>query len=131
MARLSSRHWILKVFAGALLVAAAGCASTPPPRAELAQAQRAVDQAVTENSGEFAALELERAREKLTAAQTEMDAERYPEARRLAEEALADAELARAKADASRTVRNADELAETIERLREEAQARGSAPAVQ
>ena len=131
MARISSRNWVLKFFAGACLIGAAGCASAPPPRAELAQAQRAVDQAVTENSGEFAALELEKAREKLTAAQTEMDAERYPEARRLAEEALADAELARAKADASRTVRNADELAQTIERLREEAQARGSAPAAQ
>lgn len=131
MARLSARTWILNLLAGACLIGTVGCAGTPPPRVELAQAQRAVDQAVTENSGEFAALELEKAREKLAAAQVEMDAERYPEARRLADEALADAELARAKADASRTVRNADELAQTIERLREEAQTRGGAPAVQ
>lgn len=118
----------------ALAIAALGlttaCSSMPPPRAEIAQAQRAVDQAVTENSGEFAALELEKAREKLAAAQAEMHAERYPEARRLAEEALVDAELARARADASRTARNADELAQTIERLREEAQLRSRAAPV-
>lgn len=127
----SARNLAWTGVAGALLLGAVACGSTPPPRVEMAQAQRAVDQAVTENSGEFAALELQKAREKLSAARAEMDAERYPEARRLAEEALADAELARAKAEASRTARNADELAQTIERLREEAQMRGGASAVQ
>lgn len=120
-----------RILAGAMLASAVGCAGVPPPREELAQAQRAVDQAMAENAVEFAALEVEKARDKLARARAEMSAERYADARRFAEEALVDAELALAKADAAKTTRNADELVQTVQRLREEAQLRSRAPAVE
>lgn len=123
--------YVSRILAGAVVASAVGCAGVPPPREELAQAERAVDQAMAENAVEFAALEVEKARDKLAQARAEMSTERYADARRLAEEALVDAELALAKADAAKTTRNADELAQTVQRLREEAQLRSRAPAMQ
>lgn len=123
-------------FGGAVLALAliglAGCSSTPPPRPEVAQAERAVDYALTtEGTAEHASLETQKAREKLELARAALHEERYADAKRLADEALVDAELARAKAEAATMARNADELARTIERLREEAQVRVGAPPMQ
>ncbi len=71
---------------------------------------------------EFAALEVQKAREKLAMAQDAMREEDYEEAKRFSEQALVDAELAMAKADAGKAQHTARELERTIERLRDEAQ---------
>jgi hypothetical protein len=61
------------------------------------------------------------AREKLLAAQKAMDDDDYEEARRLAEQATVDAQLAQAKASSAETQQQAAELRKTIDALREEA----------
>ena len=117
---------------GVALAGVVGCSSTPPPRPEVAQAERAVDQAMaTGGATEHAALEMQKAREKLELARAAMRDERYADARRFADEALVDAELARAKAEAATMARNAEELMLTIERLREEAQRGVGGPSMQ
>jgi hypothetical protein len=116
---------------GLALIGLGGCSSTPQPRPEVAQAERAVDQAIaTDGATEHAALEIQKARDKLNGARAAMQEERYADANRLADEALVDAELARAKAEAATLARSADELARTIERLRDEAQTRVGVPPV-
>jgi hypothetical protein len=60
------------------------------------------------------------AREHLEEARDLVDAERYDPARRLAEKALVEAQLAEAKANSARAQRNAEELREHITTLRRE-----------
>ncbi|MDT8386204.1 MAG: DUF4398 domain-containing protein [Thiogranum sp.] len=112
----------MSVVALGAALAMSGCSSTPPPRSELAQAEQAVNEALSENAMEFAALEVQKAREKLALAQDAMRDEDYKEAKRFSEQALVDAELAVAKADAGKAQQSAQELERTIERLRDEAQ---------
>lgn len=125
-----SRYLLASVL-GMAIVGLSACSSTPPPRPQLVQAEHAVDQALTDEASEFAALEVRKARDKLHMAQAAMQKENYVEATRLADEALVDAELARTRAEATKAQRAADELAMTIERLRHEAQMRVDEPALQ
>lgn len=115
-------HRTMSVAVLGAALAMSACSSTPPPRSELAQAERAVNEALSENAMEFAALEVQKAREKLALAQDAMRDEDYEEAKRFSEQALVDAELAVAKADAGKAQHTARELERTIERLRDEAQ---------
>ncbi len=85
------------VLVGVLLVGLAGCASTPPPTAELGAANAAITVAATPDSQRYAADELAAARNQLTAAQAAMAKQDYPQAQQLAARAQADADLARAK----------------------------------
>ena len=79
----------------------AGCASTPPPTAELAAAESAVAEAAGGSAGDFAPVELGFARDKLAAAQAAVEAREYERARSAAAQAQADAELALAKSRAA------------------------------
>lgn len=110
------------VAVGAAILALAACASTPKPVAELASARTAVDSVEDTAAAREAPVLLDRARSKLQRAESAMEAERYDEARRLANESLADAQLARATADAAVAERNARELEESIRVLRSEIQ---------
>lgn len=111
--------------AGALLVFSAlglgACSSMPPPEGAMSQAELAVQEAGSSRAPELAATELNQARTKLDAAKRAMDAERYLEARRLAEKALVDAQLAEARAEAEADKRTAQELRKSIEALQQEA----------
>lgn len=109
----------------ATLLLSACAASGPPPTDDVAAAEQAVKRAQQTQAREFAALELNLAEEKLQQAQTittKEDDDRYPEATRLAREALADARLAEAKARAAQARGNEQEMRKTIEALREETQ---------
>ncbi len=110
---------------GALLVFSAlgvsACSSIPPPEGAISQAELAVQEAGSSRAPELAATELNQARSKLDAAQRAMDAERFLEARRLAEKALVDAQLAEVKAEAEADMRTAQELRKSIEALQQEA----------
>jgi hypothetical protein len=87
----------------ALVVLAAGCASTPPiPETSLAAAQQAIGDATTLDAGKFAAAELDEARSKLSAAQRAVDEKQMVAAERLAMEARAEAELASARTAAAK-----------------------------
>jgi Domain of unknown function (DUF4398) len=104
----------------AALLAAAGCA-TKPPTEKVEVAEAAVQSADTRGAAEDAPLELRLAREKLERARTAMAKEEYVTARRLAEQAQVDAQLAEAKAQSSAALNSAREMRDSIESLRDEA----------
>lgn len=84
--------------AALLLVGLAGCASVPPPTAELGEADAAIASvAATPEATRYAADELNAARHELAAAQAAMAQQDYALALRLAAGAQADVDLARAK----------------------------------
>lgn len=106
-----------------ILAGIGGCAtSAPPPEQELAQAEQKVAAARQSNASEFAALELRTAEDKLKQARAAMDEEDYVTARRLAEAALVDAQVAESKAHSQSTMNAAQELSQSIESLRRESE---------
>lgn len=68
-------------------------------------------------ASEYASGDLYQARQKLDAAEAAIRADEYEHARRLAEEATANAELAETKAYAEIARRNAEEIRKNIETL--------------
>src|SRR5699024_4509358 len=95
-----------------------GCASVPPPRGEMAASALAVSEAQEAEAPQYAPAELRSAREKMKVAKEAMADEDYKKARRFAEQALVDAQLAQAKADIQR--QNVEALRQSIESLRHE-----------
>ena len=82
------------------LIFFSGCSTARPPTAILRNAELEVRAADEAKADELAPADLKNARDKLARAKQAMAAERYDDARRLAESAQVDAELAGAKADA-------------------------------
>ena len=97
-----------------------GCASVPEPVGELASARTALNSIQDGDAQTLAPVEVDRAKSKLQRAEEAMADERYAEARRLAEESLADTELERAKVTAIEAQRSADELEKSIQVMRYE-----------
>jgi hypothetical protein len=97
-----------------------GCASTGDmPREQMAVARAAVERASGPAAAE-APVEVSQAREKLERANAAMARKDYDDARRLAEKAEADANLAEAKSHSVRSDRALVEVREGIRQLREE-----------
>lgn len=110
----------LRLAAAASLLALLGaCASTPPPAEELAVGRAAVERAGS-STGADAPLALARSRDKLAQANTAFTQKDYAAARRLAEQAEADAVLAEAQARSVRSSKALAEVREGIRQLREE-----------
>lgn len=105
------------LLAGATLLISA-CASTPPPREQLAVSRAAVER--TSASAAEAPTDAANAREKFERATAAMNNKDYALARQLAEQAEADATLAEANARVARSDRALGELRESIRTLREE-----------
>ena len=105
------------------VVGLSGCAGRPPAATleRLSQADLAVQQADKSKAPEYASLELYTAKEQLASAQQAMQRKDYGEARRLAERALVNAQLAETMAQAAQTSQHATELRHSIEALRREA----------
>jgi hypothetical protein len=109
--------------AGALLAPAlmlGGCASTPEPVAEMATARSTVNSVEAVDVRQMAPVQLDRAQTKLERAEAALREENYDEARRLAQEAQADAQLAEALTEARIAQRNAEQIEQSIEILRRE-----------
>jgi multidrug efflux pump subunit AcrA (membrane-fusion protein) len=116
----SLRQWIgVPLVCG--ILGMAGCAGKPP-LANLSQAELAVQEADTKTASQYAPLELKTAREQLAEATRAMDDEEYDAARRLADQALVNAQLAEAKAGAEKARQAAAELQKSIQTLRTEVQ---------
>lgn len=81
-------------------LAAAGCASLPPPTAELAAARQAVTAAEAADADQYAPQALEQARNELQEAQAALERGRTEEARAGALAAAADGDLARVRSQA-------------------------------
>ncbi len=103
-------------------VAMSGCSARNYPAAIVSQAEIAVWEASESRAPQHAPLELRVAREKVEAAKQALKSENYESARRLAEQALVDAQLAKAKADSQFARQNAEELQKTLDALRIEAE---------
>jgi hypothetical protein len=101
-------------------VGVAGCASDPAPEAELGAADLAVNQAEQANAPAQASGPYQLARDKLERARDAMEDGENLEARRLAEQALVDAQLAEAQARSEVARSNAAELRTSIETLQDE-----------
>ncbi|MGH8501924.1 MAG: DUF4398 domain-containing protein [Gammaproteobacteria bacterium] len=111
------------ILIGGLTVAAAGlsgCASTPPPLAEIARADTAIGLAEQADARTYAPVELDSAIKKLKEARAAMAAEDFKITRRLAEQAQVEAELAQAKAQTGRAQQSVQQVRESIRLLREE-----------
>lgn len=110
-----------------LVAASVGCSSVKRPTAELAAADTALAKADEAQAAAQSPLPLKNARDKIGAARQVVDDDdkdkdaRHTNARRLAEEARADADLAEAQARAKAARRGVDELRIAIEAVRREA----------
>jgi hypothetical protein len=94
-----------------------GCSTTQPPVDSIAAADLAVKSALNSKASESAPLDLRLAVEKLDRAKEAMSQKDNTHARRLAEEALVDAQVAEAKTgsdEARRTVREAQQTLQTL-----------------
>jgi type VI protein secretion system component VasK len=103
----------------ACLVALFGCATTAPTE-QMTRAETIVQRAEEARDIESAALSLRKAQDELKAAQKAMQEEEYLEARRKAERAEVDAELALIEAERARANKAADELKSTIAAMEQE-----------
>jgi len=107
-----------------VLVAAAlaltGCAHHTATRENLASARTSVESARRSGAPADAPVEFRRAEDKLNAAEAAARDERYGEAKRLAEEARIDADLAEQNAQSARARRAVAELQQSISVLRQQ-----------
>jgi Domain of unknown function (DUF4398) len=105
------------------------CAGKPPATtvSQMSQAELAVQQASKSKAPDYASLELYTAREQFAGAQEALHQKEYTQARRWAERALVNAQLAETKAEAEQARRAAAELRQSIEALRREAEQSASA----
>jgi len=109
------QQWI----AGPLLCGALGvsaCTAARPPVASFSQTELTVRQ-----TSPYAPVELQLAREELDRARLALDLREYERARRLAEQALTDAQLAEVRAETEGSRQAARDLRLRIEALRDEA----------
>jgi hypothetical protein len=104
-----------------VLFAGAGCASTPDmPDEEIAMAETQIDQAEQAGARQYAAADLESAKERLASARAVANDDDAVQARRLAIEAGLDAELASAKSRSEKAEESLQEIESGIETLRQE-----------
>ncbi|MDP1666547.1 MAG: DUF4398 domain-containing protein [Methylobacter sp.] len=96
-----------------------GCASAPPTDL-LSQAELAIQNAERAGTSQYEPELLSSARTKLNRAHKRVDDDENEEARRMAEEAIAEANLANAKAAAAREANQTDEMKKAIEALKQE-----------
>jgi hypothetical protein len=108
------------VASSAVLLALGGCASTPMPTEQLAVAEAAVQRANTTSTQEAAPAELATAVGKLARARSAVTAGDAMLARRMADEATVDAQMAEQHAAASRATLAARESENAARVLREE-----------
>jgi hypothetical protein len=112
----------------AVVLAAAGCASTPIPNEKIAVAKASVQRAEQSGAPEFAPVEMAAARDKLSRAEKAAFAREAQPATMLAEQADADAQLAEATARQQRSHKAATEFDLSMQTLRQESM-RSSQPA--
>jgi PBP1b-binding outer membrane lipoprotein LpoB len=121
---MTSKKTVIQLLLLCGVLALSSCAGKPPAAtvSQVSQAELAVQQASKSKAPDYASLELYTAREQFASAQEAMHKKDYTQARRLAERALVNAQLAETKAEAEQARRAAAELRQSIEALRREAE---------
>ena len=108
----------------------AGCATLPPPTAELDAAQQALARAEAADADQYAADDVARARDALSRAQAAMARGRDAEAREAALSAGADADLARVRSSAESTRAEFRQQQDGIAALRQRLEMEGAPAAI-
>jgi lipopolysaccharide biosynthesis regulator YciM len=117
----TSRHRVAAISVSVIALVAAGCASARPlASTKISQAERAVDEAQQVGAVTTASAELRVAEDKLKEAQAAMVKGDYDNAMRLADQAAADADYARARAINVRVTKAVDDMKQNIQVLRQE-----------
>jgi hypothetical protein len=121
MSKLSGFQWYRAASATGFAIALiAGCASIPPPTEQMAVSKSAIANAASAGGTEYAPVEMKAAQDKMDSANRAMAREDYESARRLAEQAQADARLAEKKAQAAKAQKAAGAMQDDLRVLREE-----------
>lgn len=108
------------VLAAALAATLSACSTQPRPDAALAASSASLEAAQAAGANDLAPLALQQAQAKLARARLLAQAGQHRDAIRLAEQAQADAQLARAQAASERSRRAAEEVQASLRSLREE-----------
>ena len=117
--RTAPRLRVVLLCSGLLLLGA--CASTPlPPTQQLQAAELAINNAEQARVADFAAEDLNRAREKLAAANAAVQQEEMVNAAYLADEARVSAELASARTEMLKARAVNEEMQKSIDTLKQE-----------
>src|ERR1700730_9758116 len=126
---MPSRTVNLSALALITYVLSAGCATESAiPRDQLTMARTLVEQADKSDAQRYAPADLQRAHDELSSAEKAVNDRRYEDARRYAENAQADADLASARASSGEAQRAAHEVNRSIETLKQESDRRASNP---
>lgn len=107
--------------ASAALLLMLGCSTVKPPEQTMGAARMAVEEAERLEAGRYAPGDLENAQDKLDSSEIEMEQENYVEARRFAEQAIVDANLARAKSEKSKSFQQMGDAQDALNDVAEEA----------
>ena len=106
-----------------ILFSLVACATVPqPPNQELAAAEMAINSADQARVSDHASAELHEARTKLAAARAAVQQEKMILAQQLAEQSRVDAELALAKAEATKAKAINDEMLKSTDVMKQEMQ---------
>jgi hypothetical protein len=111
-------RWIYALPAIGAVMFLVSCAGTPPKDA-MSQAELAVSHATETKAPQLAPLELRKARDHLDQAKQAMQDKDYTAARRLAENAMVEAELAEAKTGAEDAQANVAKLQQSLKTTQE------------
>ena len=106
--------------AAAVGLLCAGCATSGRPVAEITRARTLIEQAEKAGAQQYAAVELDQARNKLRLADAAAEDGKNDEARARANEAAAGAELAQARATSGAAEKAADEVKRSTDTLERE-----------
>jgi len=117
-------HRIQKIVVGLVvlgLMAMSGCTTFATlPREKISEAGKGIIEARGSNATVYAPLELKTAEDKLADARVAFNKRDYDKATRLAEQAMVDADYARAKGTTVEVKKKAEELRQNIKTLRQE-----------
>ncbi|MFO8086672.1 MAG: DUF4398 domain-containing protein [Bacteroidales bacterium] len=114
------RKTLMMIFLLAVFGLVACAAKVSPPSSQLATATLAINQAESAGAYESAPVELRDARQKLEKARQAMNRKDNLTAKRLAEQATVDANLAEAKARTAKSQKMLQEIKDSIRILQEE-----------
>jgi hypothetical protein len=117
---MNSHRHLAYAGVAALAIALAACATLPPPTEHIAATRAAIQSAEVAGAAQASTVELAQARDKRTAAQLAVSANDNERARRLADEALVDAQLAQAKAATARAREGLAQAEAALRAMREE-----------
>lgn len=124
---MSLRQLVLSTSLPLLLAAVTGCATEQSkPTEDLTKARTVIQQADKGDAQRYAPADLQRAHDELNNAERAADNRKYADARHLAENAAADANLASARGDSGAATHAVQEIRQSLETLKQESERNGN-----